>query len=85
MSKDATRIYSTCFSVVSDGYCDLNFLVDRDTPLRLGGGCVEEGVEEARELLLADPRCGKGGAVVVAFRAEWFDGVRVEGKEDKEV
>lgn len=23
MSKDATRIYSTCFSVLSDGYCDL--------------------------------------------------------------
>ena len=78
-------MYSTCFSVVSAGYCDLSLLADRDTPLRWGIALVEDGVDGVRELLLMDPRCGRGGAVPVTLRTEWFDGVRVEGKEEREV
>ena len=78
-------MYSTCFSVVSAGYCDLNFLAGRDTPLRWGICLVEDGVDGVRELLLTDSLCGRGGAVPVILRTEWLDGVRVEGKEDREV
>lgn len=78
-------MYSTCFSVESAGYCDLNFLADRDAQLRWGVGLVKEGVDGVRELLLTDSLCGRGGAVPVPLRIEGLDGVRVEGKEDKEV
>ena len=78
-------MYSTCFSVVSAGYCDLSFLAGRDTPLRWGFGLVEEGVDGVRELLLRDSRCGRGGAVPVPLRIEGLDVVRVDGKEDREV
>lgn len=78
-------MYSTCFSVVSAGYCDLNFPDGRDISLRWGIGLVEQGVDGVRELLLADSRCGKGGAVPVTLRTEGLDGVRVDGKEDREV
>lgn len=78
-------MYSTWFSVVSIGYCDLNFLAGRDTVLRLAVGLVEEGVDGIRELLLTDPLCGRGGAVYVPLGIEGFDGVRVDGKEDREV
>lgn len=78
-------MYSTCFSVESAGYCDLNFLAGRDTPLRWGVGLVEEGVDGVRELLLTDSRCGIGGCVPVPLRMEGLDGVRVDGKDDKEV
>lgn len=63
-------MYSTCLSVVSAGYCDLNFPAGRDRPLRGGVGLVEEGVDEVRELLLTDSRCGRGGAVPVTLRIE---------------
>lgn len=78
-------MYSTCFSVVSAGYCDLNFLAGRDTPLRWGIWPLEEGVDGVRELLLTDSWRGRGGQVPVKLRIEWLDGVRVEGKEDREV
>ena len=78
-------MYSTCFSVVSAGYCDLNFPAGRDTPLRAGISLVEEGVDGVRELLLTDARCGRGGAGPVTLRMEGLDGVRVEGKEEREV
>lgn len=77
-------MYSTCLSVVSAGYCDLNFPAGCDTPLRWGIGLVEEGVDGVRELLLADSWCGRGGAVPVTLRMEGLEGVRVEGKEDRE-
>ena len=78
-------MYSTWFSVVSAGYCDLSFLVGRDTPLRWAMGLVDEGVEGVRELLLTDSRCGRGGAVPVTLRMEGLESVRVEGKDDREV
>ena len=37
MSKDATRIYSTWFSVVPRGYCDLGFLGERTSWLERRG------------------------------------------------
>lgn len=78
-------MYSTCFSVESAGYCDLNFLVGRDTRLCCGVGLVEEGVDGVRELLLTDSRWGRGGAALAPLRIEGLDGVRVEGKDDREV
>ncbi len=78
-------MYSTCFSVESAGYCDLNFLAGRGARLCCGVGLVEEGVEGVHELLLTDSRCGKGGAMLVPLRIEGLDGVRVEGNEDREV
>lgn len=78
-------MYSTCFSVESAGYCDLNFLAGRDTPLRWGVSLVEEGVDGVRELLLTDPRCGRGGGTPVPLRMEGLDGVRVDGKDDNDV
>ena len=78
-------MYSTCFSVVSAGYCGLNFLAGRDTRLRCGVGWVEEGVGGVRELLLTDSHRGRGGAMPVPLRIEGLEGVRVEGKEDREV
>ena len=56
-----------------------------------GGVCVAEeveGVETVRELLLTDTGRGIGGilpAGVPLLRMDGFDGVRVEGKDDKEV
>ena len=70
---------------MSAGYCDLNFLAGRVTPLRWGVGLVDEGVDGARELLLTDPRCGRGGAVPEKLRMEGLYGVRVEGKDYREV
>lgn len=78
-------MYSTCFSDVSAGYCDLSFLAGLDKPLHWGAGLVEEGVDGVRELLLMEPLCGRGGAMPVPLRIEGLDGVRVEGKEDREV
>lgn len=77
-------MYSTCFSIVSAGYWDFSFPAGRDRPLRGGVGRVEELVDGVRELLLTDSRCGRGGAVPVTLRTEWLDGVRVEGKEERE-
>ncbi len=54
-------------------------------PLRGGVGLVEDVVDGVRELLPTETRCGRGGAVLVTLRTEGFDGVRVEGKEDREV
>ena len=56
-----------------------------------GGVCLAEeveGVETVGELLLTDTGRGIGGilpAGVPLLRMDKFDGVRVEGKDDKEV
>lgn len=56
-----------------------------------GGVCLAEeveGVETVRELLLTDTGRGVGGillAGVPLLRMDRFDGVRTEGKDDKEV
>ena len=46
---------------------------------------MEEGVDGVRELLLRDSRCGGRGIVPVTLRIERLEGVRVEGKEEREV
>lgn len=83
-------MYSTCCSVESAGYCDFSLLAGLDMPFR-GGECLaeeEEGVKFSCELLLADLGRGIGGmllAGVPLLRMDGFDGVRVEGKDDREV
>lgn len=86
ISNDATRIYSTCRSVESAGYCDLNFRIGREVAVRCWVFLIEDCVEGVRELLREVPRCGIRGAapVGIPFRIEGLDEILVEGKEDKE-
>ena len=81
----ATRIYSTCRSGESAGYCDFNLPRCEGRFGRRPAGFTEEGVDGVRELLI-EPRRGTGGgfAVGMPFRIEGFDGVRDEGKEESE-
>lgn len=45
---------------------------------------MEEGVDGLCELL-TDSRCGRRGIVLEPLRIEGLDGVRVDGKDDREV
>lgn len=85
ISKDATSIYSTCLSVDSAGYCDLNLLFEGGSPLRWGVFLVEDGVEGVRTLL-TEPRRGMRGILFegTLFRVDVLEAVRVEGKDDRE-
>jgi len=48
-------------------------------------GCVEEGLEGVRELLIEPRRFGMGGAAFgVPFWVDGFEIVREEGNEDNE-
>lgn len=78
-------MYSTCLSIDSAGYCDLNFRLDDGSGLRLGRFLIEDGVDGVR-VLLTEPRRGMRGILVegTLFRVDVLEAVRVEGKEDKE-
>ena len=84
--NEATRIYSTCRSVESAGYCDLSLSVLRTASTGLVARRVDDGVERVPELLIDPPRLGCGGVVVGApFRIDGLEGVREAGKEDRDV
>ena len=85
MSKEATRIYSTCRSGESVGYCGLSFR-DRWTGwFKLFGLTPEAGLEGVGMLLADVPRRALlfGGIRGAPFPKEVFDGVR-EGKDERE-
>ena len=83
-------MYSTCLSVEFAGYCDFSLLVGLETPICWRVCLVEEedGVDGVRELLLTDPRRGRGGTLlfgVPLLRIDGVEAVRVDGKDDSEV
>ena len=87
MSNEATRIYSTCCSVESAGYCDRIFRIGAARPSLCGGVWSEEEVEVVlAELRVEATLCGMRGMLptIGPLRREVLEGTRVEGNEDSE-
>ena len=85
MAPSSKKPTAYTYSVEFAGYCDFSLLVGLEIPICLRVCLVEEenGVEGARELLLTDPRRGRGGTLlfgVPLLRIDELEAVRVDGK-----
>jgi hypothetical protein len=87
MSNEATRMYSTCFSIASAGYWERSLVLD------LCGAsatdCCEDACDECTESTSSRSNCSRstGGTGERAFRSlriETEEGDRDEGKDENE-
>lgn len=87
MSNEATRIYSTCFSMASGGYCERRRVVVLEGMVRTDW--CSDPCDECTESTSSGSRASRsmGGCGERAFRSlrmEIDEGERDEGKDEKE-
>jgi hypothetical protein len=87
MSNDATKMYSTWFSIASAGYCERSLVLDLEGISRTD--CCEETRDDCTESTSSRSNASrsKGGCGERAFRSfriEIDEGERDEGKDEKE-
>jgi len=99
MSKDATRMYSTWFSVAPRGYCDLSRRAGcasgfwcRGAPVDMDECCDETAVpvdgvldlELGSDVRSVSDMAAAGGCGDRDGRCDMWEGERAEGKDDSE-